>query len=84
MSSYFLLVVRCSDAVVPAADKQAQDFKAVISNPHMRVFQNGSLAVGNVHKKDAGSYLCQVSNGVGPGLSKVVLLTVNGQLLGWH
>lgn len=57
------------------------DFKSVISNPHMRVFQNGSLAVNNVQRNDAASFLCQVSNGIGPGLSKVVTLTVNGETL---
>ena len=64
-------------------DKSASagDFKAVISNPHMRVFQNGSLAVMDVDKSDAGSYLCQVANGIGSGLSKVVTLSVNGTSL---
>lgn len=51
----------------------------MISNAHMRVLQNGSLVVTDVKKTDAGSYLCQVSNGIGSGLSKVITLTVNGQ-----
>lgn len=54
------------------------DFKPVISNPHMRVFQNGSLAVTAVTRSDSASYLCQISNGIGSGLSKVVKLTVHG------
>jgi hypothetical protein len=57
----------------------SSDFKPVISNPHVRVFQNGSLALNNVQKSDAASYLCQVSNSIGTGLSKVIKLTVHGE-----
>lgn len=45
----------------------------------MRVFENGSLIIYNTQRTDAGYYLCQASNGVGPGLSRVVKLTVHGE-----
>lgn len=54
------------------------EFKPVISNPHVRVFQNGSLAISSVARADGANYLCQVTNGIGSGLSKVISLTVNG------
>ena len=55
------------------------EFKPVISSPHIRVFENGSLAIHNAQKSDAAFYLCQASNGIGPGLSKVLNLTVHGK-----
>ncbi|KAI1289730.1 Down syndrome cell adhesion molecule -like protein [Halotydeus destructor] len=53
------------------------EFKPINSSPHLRVFQNGSLAVHNVQKSDSAFYLCQANNGIGSGLSKVIKLTVN-------
>lgn len=47
----------------------------------MRVFENGSLIIYNTQRTDAGYYLCQASNGVGPGLSRVIKLTVHGKCL---
>lgn len=45
----------------------------------MRVFENGSLIIYNTQRTDAGYYLCQATNGIGPGISKVVKLTVHGK-----
>ena len=55
----------------------SSDFKPISSSPHVRVQQNGSLIIHNTQKADGGFYLCQASNGVGPGLSKVVQLSVH-------
>lgn len=55
------------------------EFKPIISSLYMRVFENGSLIIYNTQRTDAGYYLCQASNGVGPGLSRVVKLTVHGE-----
>ncbi|XP_017766445.1 PREDICTED: Down syndrome cell adhesion molecule-like protein Dscam2 isoform X1 [Eufriesea mexicana] len=38
---------------------------------------NGSLAIPRVSRDHAGFYLCQASNGIGPGLSKLIRLTVH-------
>lgn len=53
------------------------EFKPILSSSRSRVFQNGSLIIHSVIKSDEADYLCQVSNGVGPGLSKVIKLTVH-------
>ncbi|XP_015789143.1 Down syndrome cell adhesion molecule-like protein Dscam2 isoform X2 [Tetranychus urticae] len=53
------------------------NFKPINSSPHLLVFENGSLAIHNAQKSDAGYYLCQTNNNIGAGLSKVIKLTVN-------
>lgn len=55
------------------------EFKPIISSLYMRVFENGSLVIYNAQRSDAGYYLCQASNGVGAGLSRVIKLTVHGE-----
>ncbi|XP_076675492.1 cell adhesion molecule Dscam2 isoform X9 [Andrena cerasifolii] len=41
------------------------------------VAANGSLVIPRVSRDHAGFYLCQASNGIGPGLSKLIRLTVH-------
>lgn len=41
---------------------------------------NGSLVISRVSRDHAGFYLCQASNGIGPGLSKLIRLTVHGKI----
>ncbi|XP_077518316.1 cell adhesion molecule Dscam1-like isoform X2 [Amblyomma americanum] len=55
----------------------ARDFKPVMSSAHVQVFENGSLAINDAKEEDAGFFLCQASNGIGQGLSKVVKVTVH-------
>ncbi|GFR32355.1 hypothetical protein TNCT_120371 [Trichonephila clavata] len=56
---------------------QPADFRSVVSSSHMYVLENGSLVIRDVEKQDAGSYLCEASNGVGESLAEVVKLSVN-------
>ena len=42
-----------------------------------QLLPNGSLLINLVQKTDAGQYFCSASNGIGPGLSKMVTLTVH-------
>lgn len=42
--------------------------------------RNGSLVIPRVSRDHAGFYLCQASNGIGPGLSKLIRLTVHGKI----
>jgi len=44
------------------------------------VARNGSLVIPRVSRDHAGFYLCQASNGIGPGLSKLIRLTVHGKI----
>ncbi|XP_070075740.1 cell adhesion molecule Dscam1-like [Drosophila takahashii] len=48
------------------------NLKAVI-----RAYLNGTLIISKVDRKHAGSFLCQASNGIGPGLSSLIKLTVH-------
>ncbi|XP_025073056.1 Down syndrome cell adhesion molecule-like [Pogonomyrmex barbatus] len=41
------------------------------------VARNGSLVIPRVSRDHAGFYLCQANNGIGPGLSKLIRLTVH-------
>ncbi|GAB1864901.1 Down syndrome cell adhesion molecule [Camponotus japonicus] len=41
------------------------------------VARNGSLVIPRVSRDHGGFYLCQASNGIGPGLSKLIRLTVH-------
>nr|XP_042900815.1 Down syndrome cell adhesion molecule-like protein Dscam2 [Parasteatoda tepidariorum] len=52
-------------------------YSAIASGPHYEVYANGSLLIKNAQDDDAGYYLCQASNGIASGLSKVVFLTVH-------
>lgn len=52
-----------------------------MSSPHVQVYENGSLNILDARDSDVGHYMCQASNGVGPGLSKVIKVTINGKCL---
>ena len=50
-----------------------------MSSPHLQVYENGSLNILDARDSDLGHYMCQATNGVGPGLSKVIKVTINGK-----
>ncbi|KAK8788727.1 hypothetical protein V5799_021505 [Amblyomma americanum] len=53
-----------------------RQFTTITSSARVRVLENGSLAIDEVDRSDAGRYLCQSLNGIGPGISSVVTLEV--------
>ncbi|XP_071040725.1 cell adhesion molecule Dscam1 isoform X2 [Parasteatoda tepidariorum] len=55
----------------------SRDYKTIISNSHIHALENGSLMIRESEQNDAGYYLCQATNGIGSGLSKVIELTVH-------
>lgn len=58
--------------------KQAPgDFSDLVSNYRVRGHANGSLIIEQIDLQDAGLYMCEVSNGIGGGLSKLVRVRVN-------
>ncbi|XP_021922498.1 Down syndrome cell adhesion molecule-like protein Dscam2 isoform X3 [Zootermopsis nevadensis] len=46
-------------------------------NQRIHSLENGSLVISKAAQEHEGYYLCQAGNGIGPGLSKVILLTVH-------
>ncbi|RWS31663.1 Down syndrome cell adhesion molecule-like protein, partial [Leptotrombidium deliense] len=52
-------------------------YQPVISNSHIHALENGSLIIKEITKKDEGFYLCQATNSVSSGISKVVKVTVH-------
>ncbi|KFM81636.1 Down syndrome cell adhesion molecule-like protein Dscam2, partial [Stegodyphus mimosarum] len=57
-------------------ESTAGDFTYVHSSPRAHRYNNGTLVLSDVEENDAGSYLCQASNGIGAGLSKIITLQV--------
>lgn len=49
------------------------------NNPNMRV-EDGTLSIANIQKSNEGYYLCEAVNGIGSGLSAVILISVQGKL----
>lgn len=60
-----------------AEGNSPKDFKPIVSNPHLQVYENGSLTFVDARDIDRGYYLCAASNNIGAGLSKVVKINVN-------
>ena len=50
----------------------------IYNSPRWVVHNNGSLLIAQVQESDAGTYACQVDNGIAPALSKNIALKVNG------
>lgn len=59
----------------------AGEFTYVHSNPRAHRYNNGTLVLSDIEENDAGSYLCQASNGIGAGLSRIITLDVLGNAL---
>ncbi|KAG8178053.1 hypothetical protein JTE90_024066 [Oedothorax gibbosus] len=58
------------------SESSAGDFTYVHSNPRAHRFNNGTLVLSDVQETDAGAYLCQATNGIAAGLSKIITLQV--------
>ncbi|KAK8763992.1 hypothetical protein V5799_033399 [Amblyomma americanum] len=66
--------IRWKSAAEPASP--ASQFRTIISNSRIHILVNGTLSIRNVEPGDAGLYLCEASNGVGSGISRVLQLSV--------
>lgn len=51
-----------------------------LSNPDISV-EDGTLSINNIQKTNEGYYLCEAVNGIGAGLSAVILISVQGKTL---
>ncbi|GIY75282.1 down syndrome cell adhesion molecule [Caerostris extrusa] len=77
LASFIKLSVFKSETFI--LDSLLEDFKTIVSSSHVHILVNGSLNFRSVETTDEGSYLCEANNGVGPGLSTVVRLTVHSK-----
>lgn len=50
------------------------------NNPDVKV-EEGTLYIHNIQKGSEGYYLCEAVNGIGSGLSAVIMISVQGNLL---
>ncbi|KAL1423863.1 hypothetical protein MTO96_020778 [Rhipicephalus appendiculatus] len=57
--------------------ESGREFSVIISNANVQILENGSLSIREADRLDAGHYMCQALNGVGPGISTVVKLDVH-------
>lgn len=49
-------------------------------NSGIESHSNGSLIISKVSEEHGGNFLCQASNGIGASLSKLIRLTVHGEI----
>lgn len=70
----FLFYTRVHVAGVSPGDYK--DFKP--NNPDIKV-EDGTLMINNIQKTNEGYYLCEAVNGIGSGLSAVILISVQGK-----
>ncbi|KFM81577.1 Down syndrome cell adhesion molecule, partial [Stegodyphus mimosarum] len=54
-----------------------EGFQTIMSSARMQVLENGSLLILEASPADGGSFLCQAFNRIGPGLSKMLTITVH-------
>lgn len=55
------------------------DYSPLGGDPLLSVADNGSVLLAAAQPTHAGRYMCQARNGIGPGISKVIHLRVNGR-----
>ncbi|XP_068204699.1 cell adhesion molecule Dscam2-like [Palaemon carinicauda] len=53
------------------------NYRDLLGSSRVQQLVNGSLMLSQVTKDDQGRYLCEATNGIGAGLSKVIQFTVN-------
>lgn len=54
------------------------DYKDLkMNNPDIKV-EDGTLFINNIQKSSHGYYLCEAVNGIGSGLSAVIMISVQG------
>lgn len=50
-----------------------------MNNPDIKV-EDGTLFINNIQKSSHGYYLCEAVNGIGSGLSAVIMISVQGNV----
>lgn len=60
-----------------AGDTPGDYIDLKLNNPDINV-EDGTLMINNIQKTNEGYYLCEAFNGIGSGLSAVILVSVQG------
>ncbi|XP_047103802.1 Down syndrome cell adhesion molecule-like protein Dscam2 [Schistocerca piceifrons] len=61
-----------------AIGRQPTEYQDLSARNHgVQIFSNGSLLIQHALSEHAGQYMCEATNGIGAGLSAVVVLTVH-------
>ncbi|XP_023225209.1 Down syndrome cell adhesion molecule homolog [Centruroides sculpturatus] len=61
------------------SSRREDSFVILHDTDTLTIYQNGSLVIENVMKKDEGFYTCKISNGVGKDIEKTVSVTIYGK-----
>lgn len=62
------------------ATEHPSEFKDILSSYRYQIYGNGTFVIQEVDKSDAGLFMCQITNGIGAGLSKVIQIKVQSKL----
>lgn len=67
--------------LLPSADYASGKYRLIDEKESEKyvVLENGSLLIKIVDREDDQYFLCHVDNGIGPGISQAVLVSVNGK-----
>lgn len=65
-------------------EEQPGEYKDFLFQPNVQQYQNGSLSFLHISKENEGQYLCEAKNNIGAGVSKVIVLKVNGKCFIFH
>ncbi|KAL1419266.1 hypothetical protein MTO96_005358 [Rhipicephalus appendiculatus] len=77
------VVIHCNSFGYPvprvewSKEREDRDFELVRMGDRFNMAPNGSLQIRSVKAEDAGHYRCDVSNGLGSGLSKIISLAIS-------
>ncbi|KAH6927548.1 hypothetical protein HPB50_005665 [Hyalomma asiaticum] len=77
------IVIHCNAFGYPvprvewSKEREDRDFELVRMGDRFNMAPNGSLQIRSVKAEDAGHYRCDVSNGLGSGLSKIISLAIS-------
>lgn len=61
------------------SEESSGEYSPLSSDPLLTVADNGSVILAAAQPLHAGRYMCQARNGIGPGITKVIHLRVNGK-----
>ena len=66
--------------MIPSPGTTPGDYRDLaVSNPNVKVTDDGTLQIINIQKSHEGYYLCEANNGIGAGLSTVIYVRVQGE-----